>query len=78
MNDIELTEKIKNLWWEIDSSAKTCKSELVHYEIINGKGHIDLQMYWINPDIPPVISVINEIQRSATNAVLRYINTKNI
>jgi hypothetical protein len=71
MDDIELTEKIKNLRWEIDPSAKTCKSELTHYEIIDKREYIDLQMYWIHPDIPPIMSVINEIQRSAVEAILK-------
>jgi hypothetical protein len=72
MDDISLTEKIKNLQWDIDISANTCKSELVHYEIKDGKGRVDLQMYWISPDIPAVIAVINEIQRSAADAVLKF------
>jgi hypothetical protein len=76
MTDIELTEKIKNLRWDIDLSAKTCKSELVHYEIKKGKEYTDLQMYWIHPDIPPAMSAINEIQRSAADAVLESMNNE--
>jgi len=70
MDDIELTAKIKNLRWDIDLLSKTCKSDLVHYEIIRGKDCIDLQMCWISPDVPASTVVINEIQRSATEAVL--------
>ena len=69
MNDIELTRLIKNLKWEIDLEKKTCKSELVHYRIIKKKKYVDLKSVWINPEIPPVMTVINEIQRGAVSAL---------
>jgi hypothetical protein len=68
MNDIELSQKIKNLKWKIDLKAGTCKSELVRYKIIYNREFIDLKSVWINPDIPPVAGVINTIQRSAVTA----------
>ena len=77
MDDIELTKKIKNLQWDIDLSSGTCKSELVRYEIKNKKDHIDLQMYWISPDIPASTAIIKKIQRSAVEALLAFNKKEN-
>jgi len=71
MDNIELTKKIKNLQWDVDLSAGTCKSEIARYEIIKNKDGVDLQLYWISPDIPASTAVINEIQRKAATVVLQ-------
>ena len=68
MNDIEITKLVNNLKWEIDLGNGTCKSELVHYRIIKKKGYIDLKAEWISPDMPTVVTVINDIQRGAVEA----------
>ena len=69
MNDIELTEKIKNLKWQIDLTAGTCRSEFAHYRIIKRTGYTDLQSEWINPDLPPVEAAVNKIQQGAADAL---------
>jgi len=69
MNDIELTEKIKNLKWKIDLDKGTCESEFVHYRIIKKKDYTDLKSVWISPDLPTVATVINDIQRGAVTAL---------
>jgi len=74
MNDIELTEKIKNLKWKIDLENGTCESELVHYKIIQKKNYTDLKMVWISHDFPAVTAVINEMQGYAVAAFRDAIN----
>jgi len=66
MTDIELTEKIKNLKWQME--GEMLKSDLIHYEIIKGEGYIDLKAKWISPDMPTVPTVLNDIQRKAVEA----------
>jgi hypothetical protein len=68
MTDIELTQKIASLKWEVDLSAGTVKSEMAHYRIFKKREFTDLRSAWISPDIPGVISVINQIQNSAAKA----------
>jgi hypothetical protein len=68
MNDIELASKIASLKWEIDLSAGTVKSDMIHYRIVNKKEFVDLRDVWISPDMPAVISVINQVQNSAVEA----------
>jgi hypothetical protein len=68
MTDIELTQEIDSLVWEVDLSAGTVKSDLVHYSIIKTKEYADLESIWIHPDVPAVISIINQLPDSAVNA----------
>jgi len=66
MTDIELTEKIKNLKWQIDDGVLKC--DLVHYEIIKKKGYVDLKAKWISPDMPAICPELYYIYRKAGEA----------
>jgi hypothetical protein len=68
MDDIEITQKIKNLTWNIDLEKGIIESDLVRYKIIKKKNYTDLKGVWFSPDVPTVATVINEIQRSAITA----------
>jgi hypothetical protein len=74
MTDIEITEKIKNLKWDIDLEAGTVKSDLVYYRIVKKEDYTDLKSEWVSPDMPLVASVINEIQIKAAGAYKKAIN----
>jgi len=76
MDDIELTEKIRNLKWDVDLEKGTCYSELMRYRVVRKKDYTDLKSEWISPDIPAAVSVINEIQRGATAAVLEALKNE--
>jgi hypothetical protein len=74
MTDIEITEKIKNLKWDVDLEAGTVKSDLVHYRIVKKKNYTDLKGEWASTDMPLVATVINEIQRMAAEAYNKAVN----
>jgi hypothetical protein len=71
VTDAELTGKIASLEWEVDLEAGTVKSDLLHYTIIPGDGYNDLKMTWASPDLPPVITVLDRIQRGAVSAFMK-------
>jgi DNA-binding transcriptional regulator YiaG len=70
MTDIELTEKINNIEWKVDFDTRTVKSDIAVYKIVKGDGYVDLKSYWISSALnpPPAMSVVFEINRSATAA----------
>jgi hypothetical protein len=46
----------------------TCKSELAHFRVISGSEYHDIDLEWINPDVPADSSIIHRITRSVAAA----------
>jgi hypothetical protein len=68
MNDIEITQKIRNLKWTVDINGGIVECELVRYKIVVHKNFIDFVSEWHSKDVPPIASVLNDINMQAKDA----------
>jgi hypothetical protein len=66
--DPEIYDRLEALEWEIDLMKGTCKSELAHFRVISGNEYHDIDLEWINPDVPADSSILHRITRSVDAA----------
>lgn len=68
MDDIELTQKIKNAEWIVDFDGGTVQSEIAHYRIVPSADYVDLKGEWLLPELDPSPAILLGILRSTTAA----------